>query len=278
MERTMAELKVPEDSSASQLVCWVMCPRKYFFRYVLKLDPEFRSVALVLGSALHSAIGWFFQERLDGGSPQAAEAEDVFDADLHAEVSVGSVRWKIKTADEVMEEGRGLVRAYLDRFNDLPVAFVEQPFRVSIEDPETGLSLPRAFKGYFDLVLEDGTVVEMKSAARKWNPFDLVRHLQIGAYVAAKCELDGGPVTVDVHVVTKTRTPQVDVHQVTRGEPDNRWWFQAAMDIERAILAGHFPPSPGPTCYECEYQRHCETWVGVARENVRHLPIAAHAA
>lgn len=269
----MAELTIPEDSSASQLVCYTMCPRKYCCRYVLKLEPEFKSVALVLGSAMHSAIGWFFQEQLDGAEPNRTEAEDIFEADLLAETSEANVRWKNKGPNEVIEEGKGLVRAYLERFHDLPVAFVEQPFRVSIEHSETGHSLPRAFKGYFDLVLADGTVVEMKSAARKWSDFDLVRHLQVGAYVGAKCDLDGGPVTVDVHVVTKTRTPQVDVHRVIRGEPDNLWWFHAALDIERAILAGHFPPSPGPTCHECEYQRRCEMWTGVATSASRSLPI-----
>lgn len=274
----MADTNLPEDSSASQLVCYSMCPRRYLYRYVLKLDPEFRGAALVLGSAMHSAIGWFFQERLDGGTPSPSEAEDVFEADLFAEVSEGGVRWRTKGPDEVNEDGKALVRAYLHRFNDLPVAVVEQPFRVSIEDSETGLSLPRPFKGYFDLVLADSSVVEMKSASRKWNPYDLTRHLQIGAYVAAKCELDGGPVTVDVHVVTKTKTPAVDVHRVVRGEPANAWWFRAALDIERAILAGHFPPSPGPTCHECEYQRRCETWTGVEAHAARHLPMVAHAA
>lgn len=273
------ELDLPEDSSASQLACWAMCGRKFYFRYVAKAEPEFRSTSLLLSSAFHSTIGWFFEQKLVGRRPRPEQAEAIFDADFTAEVSEGNVRWGHTSEDDVALQGRSLVRAYLKVFFGLPVAHVQQPYRVGIEDSETGLSLPRAFKGYFDLVLKDSTVVQV-SAATKWRPIDLLRQLRVGATVAAKCELDGGPVTVDVHVVTKAKTPQVDVHRVTRGEPGNRWWFHAALDIENAILAGSFPASPGPMCHECEYQRRCEQWTGVAVDShQRRLPVAAaHAA
>lgn len=276
--RTMGDNALPEDSSASQLVTWVMCPRKYAFRYVLKAEPEFRSLNLVLGSALHSAVGWYFEQRLKGRRPPPGQAESIFEADFTAEVSEGNVRWKTKSEDEVMEDGQALVRSYLERFGDLSVAHVEQPFRVGIEDPDTGEALSRAFKGYFDLVLTDGTVVEMKSAARRWRPDDLIRHLQVGAYVAAKCVLDGGPATVDVHVIVKTKAPSVQAHRVQRGEPANRWWFRAAMDIERAILSGHYPPIPGPLCHECEFARQCESWTGDVRHAEHRLPVVHQSA
>jgi hypothetical protein len=47
---------------------------------------------------------------------------------------------------------------------------------------------------------------------------------------------------------------------VERGEPGNRWFFHAARSIEDAIAAGHFPPAPGPTCFECEFGRACLEW------------------
>ena len=39
-----------------------------------------------------------------------------------------------------------------------------------------------------------------------------------------------------VHAVVKAKVPSAHEYLVSRGEPGNRWWFRAAMDIELARL------------------------------------------
>jgi putative RecB family exonuclease len=253
-----------------------MCPRKYSFQYVHGLEPEFRSTALLLGSALHSAIGWFFEERLTGRTPTIAEACTVLVADLLAGAALGDIRWKDKTPESLEEDGRRFVALYLERFGTLEVVAVEQPFQVDLMHPETGEVVGRPIKGFFDLVLDRHKVVELKSSSRGWNEFDLKRHLQVGAYAFVWNALHGGPSQLEVHVIVKLkREPRVETYRIERGEPDTMWWFAAAAEIERAIAAGHFPPQPSPLCGECEYERACAATGREAQTaTVVRLPVA----
>ncbi len=249
---------LPPTTSASQMVTYAMCPRLYRYRYVDHVEPEFRSLALALGSATHSAIGWWFEERLDGRRPTVEEAEHIFSADLVAEVTGARIRWKDETPEGLEQKGLTLVRAYLESHGDMSVVGVEQRFEVDILHPETGEVLPRPLVGYFDLVVDRGdSVVEVKTSSKAWHPGSLDRHLQIGSYVTAANALHGGPAEILVHVIVKTKKPRVEEYRVSRGEFENGWFYGAAKAIEEAIRAHHFPPAPGPTCPECEFGRTC---------------------
>jgi hypothetical protein len=249
---------VPPSTSASQLVSYSMCPRLYRFRYIEHRPPEFRSLNLVLGSVVHGAIGWWFEERLDGRKPSLDAVDWIVSADLLAETAEAPVRWKDETPDSLEAKAQGLVRAYLAEYGQQQVVAVEQRFEVDIADPDTGECLPRQLVGYFDLVVDDdGSIVEIKTTSRAWHPASLERHLQVGAYVAASNALHGGPSRVAVHAILKQKKPRIEVYDVERGEPGNRWFFEAAQAIEGAILAGHFPPAPGPCCIECEFGKTC---------------------
>jgi CRISPR/Cas system-associated exonuclease Cas4 (RecB family) len=199
------------------------------------------------------------------------------------------IRWKDETPEGLEAKGQALVRAYLAKHGELPVVGVEQRFEVDIENPETGEALPRLLVGYFDLVVSKGDeVVEIKTTSRAWHPLSIARHLQLGAYVAAANALHGGPSRVIVHAILKQKSPRVEEYPVERGEPDNAWFFHAAMAIEGAIQAGHFPPSPGDsTCFGCEYSKACLAERGarvhqranlVRRTSARSSPVSIHAA
>lgn len=254
---------IPPSTSASQLVCFSMCPRKYAFNYVYGTPPAFRSLALVLGSAVHSALGWYFEQRMLGITPDVAEAEAILAADLQAETECKNVRWKDHTPESLEEEGRRLVRTYLNAKADLPVVAVEQSFVVDLMDPFTGECVGRQMKGFFDLVLEGGKVVELKTSSRGWQEFDLIRHLQVGAYAFAWNSLHGGPSQLEVQVIVKLkRKPRVETYSIERGEEHTRWWLAAARDIEHGIASGIFPPSPSALCHECEFETACSAFTG----------------
>lgn len=270
---------LPETTSASQLVTYSMCPRRYALQYIFGFLPDFVSTPLILGSALHSALGWWFEEKIAGRVPSLEKAEDILSADLLAATSGVNVRWKDKTPESLEDEAKRLVRVYLDRFGELNVAAVEQEFLVHLEDPETGEILGRPMRGFLDLVLTNGTIVEIKSAARSWRQSDIVRHLQVGAYAFAYNCLHGGPSQLEVHVIVKLkRAPRVDVFKAIRGEAETRWWLRAAGTIEAAIVAGHYPPVPGFLCAECEHAKACSSWTEELPEVVEHRPAPAGAA
>jgi putative RecB family exonuclease len=261
---TMDDL--PPFSSASQLVAYASCPRKFFFRYVMGLEPETKSLALAFGSAMHGAIGWWFEEKLAGRSPSLAAAERVFAADLAAHASQDDIdRSELVEAEE---DGLALLRVYLQQYGDLPVARVEQPFEVDLADPSTGEVL-RPLKGYFDLVLDSGTVIELKTSSRKWSEPEVQRHLQLGAYSYVAARSCTSPVLLEVHVlVRRKRTPGVETYSYAR----TGWWLPAALAIERAIQSRLYPPSPGPMCSGCEYAQACASQCAASTEGRHPLP------
>ncbi len=256
--------RVPPSTSASQLTCYAMCPRKYALRYCTDTPPEFVSTNLVLGSAVHSAIGWWFEEKLAGRTPTIENAERILAIDFLAITTDVTVRWKKDTTPaDVETDGKRLVRLYLTRYGDEPVTAVEEPFEVELVDPRTGEVLGRPLRGYFDLRLHEKTV-ELKTSSRGWNPFDLVRHLQVGAYSFARHAITGRSETIEARVLVKLkREPRIEVHPVERDVATLGWWLSAAAAIERAIEAGIFPPTPGPLCHECEYEKACAGWTEV---------------
>ena len=264
---------LPASTSASQLTCFSMCGRKYFFTYCSDTVPEFISTNLVLGSAVHSSLAWFFEETLLGRTPTAALAEDVFTADFLAATIDKNVRWKDGTPDDLEAEGRRLVRTYLAAHASLPVVAVEKKFEVPLVDPETGEHLGRPLRGYFDFVLED-RIVELKTSARGWSEYDLPRHLQIGAYCFASHVLFPGLPTVETHVLVKLKKePRVERFTIERSRSELGWWLAAASEIERAIEAKVFPPAPGPLCASCEFAHACLNLGRERDEGRRSLPV-----
>src|SRR4051794_16049685 len=119
MGTPMPPLEIPATTSASQLTTYAMCPRKYAFSYVYEKAPEFTSTSLVLGSAVHSTIGWWHAERLAGRPPTIARARHIFMADLLAETMDANIRWKTATPESLEAEGLSLVELYLAEYGEL---------------------------------------------------------------------------------------------------------------------------------------------------------------
>lgn len=274
---------LPPSTSASQLQTWATCGRKYLAKYVLHLVPEYRSTALVVGSVVHSALGFHYETRRDGRTPSSDEIQRVIQADLAAELAESDLRWKDETPESLEHEITRLVSLYLETHGTEDVIACEVPFEVDLEDPETGEVRGRPLKGYFDFVLDRERLVELKTAARAWHPDDITRHIQVGAYAYAHMTKVGGMSDIDVRVLVKTKTPRIDTFHVARGEPATRWFITAAWEIEEAILSGIFPPSPAPmTCSTCEYRKACVTldWSRVLETppeptSTRRLPLFA---
>lgn len=171
---------------------------------------------------------------------------------------------------------RALLDLYLTRYGELPVAGVESPFQVELEDPDTGEVVGRPLKGYLDLILANRTAIELKTSSKGWSDFDLVRHLQIGAYAFALNAVHGSPSALEVHVLVRLKKePRVETFRIERAVDATRWWFEAARSIEAAISGGHFPPKPSPLCRDCEYEKACAAWTleEPGADSRRRLPV-----
>jgi CRISPR/Cas system-associated exonuclease Cas4 (RecB family) len=245
---------LPEHTSASQLVAYARCPRAYAYKYVERREPEVRAPGLALGSAVHTAVAWWFEERAAERDPEVEHALGVFRADLAAATALDSMRWGTTTPAALEEEGERLVRHFVEEMGQLPVVETEVRFDFLLVDPDTGEQLPRALVGFFDAELANGNFVELKTAKRSYSPVDLRAGLQFAAYRTAAQHFG-----VDVELIALVRNKRPRIQQVTlpHDRDVSRWFLRSAAAIERAILAGHFPPAPGQACASCDYRGAC---------------------
>ena len=248
-------MTLPEHTSASQLALYSACPRKYRYRYLEDAEPEYRSVSLALGSVVHSVIAWWFDRRIEGTEPTMEDAMEILRADFaaatHEEIALG--RW---TLEDLQAHAGHLVRTFLQQLGDLDVQRTEMRFEVSLYDPDTGDALERPLVGYFDHVLGDGHVLELKTARSEYKPLALTTGLQFGAYLFGIERLWGNG-ELELAVIVKNKAPRIQRLKLHPNARTAAWFLRAATDIERSILAGHFPPAPGWSCGTCEYQRRC---------------------
>lgn len=250
-----------DHTSASQLSSYARCPRQYRYKYIDGLEPERKSIALAVGTAVHAAIGWHFEMRIAGMPVDRVEVLRVLGAELNALLSDEKLDWRDAAPAEVHAEAERLVETFLDEYGGLYVVGIEE--QILIEAPE----LPRPLLGYLDLVLENGTIVELKTAARRYSEADTATNLQFAAYRVAAQHL--GRPGLRVMAILKTKKPQVQVLELPAASvEDERWFFEAAKDIEEAIAAGVFPPSPGMACSTCDYRGACR------EKEVRHAEAA----
>lgn len=259
--------------SASRLTTYLGCPRKYGFRYVEHVPPEFLAGALAFGRAVHSALEWFHGEKIIGKLPEPRSVMNIFRADFDGELE-RPVRWK--ESDEpgdLFDRGAELVRQYVERFGHLDVQAAEMPFHVPLVDHETGEELPWQLRGYFDLILPGDQLVEMKTAARRLTPENLLRRLQLSAYAYAYRERFGRDPVLLVTTLLKTKRPALEVVTTNRTFRDDAFFVHLADQVARGITAEAFPPNPGWMCGDCEYQDHCGSWRGSRTTNHTYLPI-----
>jgi putative RecB family exonuclease len=265
--------------SASRISLYLQCPRKYAFRYVEQVVVPWKSTALAFGSAVHSALEYFHKERMEGRTPKTDEIASLFVSDWHAQ-QVDDLRFKEgEDANSLRVMGEALVRLYVEGHQDIRVVAVESGFQIPLVEPTTGEVLGPDLKGFFDLILEGDTIVELKTAAKAYDKGSLARHIQLTSYRYAYAQLFKRDATIKVTSLLKQRKPRIETYEAIRTREDDAWFVHLAVESNRGIEAGIFPPSPSFLCGDCEYAEQCRKWRGPANTNHQdghvRLPLAA---
>ncbi len=205
---------------------------------------------------MHGAISWWFESRKAGLEPPREDALRVLRADLGAALSSNEYKLEPDERTALFLEGEKLVALFLEHLSELEVVAVEERFEVHLVDPDTGELLPRPLVGFLDLVLVDGTIVELKTAARAYGANELLTNLQFAAYRYVARE-QGRP---DVRLAALVKTKKAKVQDTSLGvatEMSADWFVRVVRDVEKAIHSGVFPPTPGMACTTCDYRAAC---------------------
>ena len=251
-----------ERLSVSRVQSYLACPLQYRFRYVDVIQKPWRAAALAFGSSVHATVEYFQRERLSKRMPSVAEVIAIFEADWYAQNTQPLLFKDGESREGLGKAGQQLLDLYVQRAQARVPDAVELPFEVELVDPETGEAMDVRLMGVLDLVEQDGTVVDLKTAARSPSTSDLEQHLQLSAYALVTLLRTGAIPRLRLDVLLKTRKPELLQLETTRDLTDLSWTAQLVRTVAQAIRAGSFHPNPSWRCGECEYFAHCQAWRG----------------
>jgi putative RecB family exonuclease len=253
-----------EHFSASAIGKYLRCPRAYRYRYVDHRIGESRSSSLVYGSAIHTALAAYFTAlRNIDPEPSLEELCDVFRGAWAENLDDGPpvLFGDDEDADKLTDLGMRMLEVFLKKaplYRD--VVEIEMPFSVELSDPETGEVLPRLV-GVFDAVVRERegryAILEHKTAAKRWTEDKLAFDHQITAYSYAADQLGLQNAQVVVHVLLKTKNPDLVLYRPHRSDADRRDLIDIVRGITKAVRAEVFHPIRDWHCRGCEYASAC---------------------
>jgi len=255
--------------SHSQLSTMRQCPRKFAFIYIENAPREFLASSLLFGSAAHAAFEFHFRCRLEGLTTSAGDL-------LHAFLEA----WKQETQQDLpvrFNKGEDMatitalaermVAAFLESPLSRPngqIVGVEESFRVVIDD-----DLPDIL-ARVDLVTQTEEalhVVDLKTSRSRWSEERAVEgadQLQLyGHTVGHMARGVGLPVKLHFAVITKAKTPAVQILDVPTDTARLSGVREAVSSVWQAAKAGNYFTNPSPqNCSTCPYRGRCPAYAG----------------
>ena len=259
-------LPVLDHVSHSSISCFQQCPLKWRFRYVDKLEEDFKGVALVFGSSVHAAVERHFQSILEtGGPPTLEQLLEAFD-ECWQSFDAASIRYGKNDDAESMRE---LAVRMLETFQGSEFAKPTGTI-VAVEESMRGefvQGMPDVL-ARVDLAVQDGdelVLTDFKTSRSRWNANQAqsnAEQLLLYADLAGRV-LDGKRIKLQFAVVTKTKTPVLEVHEVCYDAARLKRSKAIFGKVWEAIKSGVYYPAPSQmNCYGCGYRKACDSFTG----------------
>jgi len=258
--------------SYSQISTYLLCPLKFQLQYVVGAQPEFVSVALPLGSAVHEAIALLYQTlRLTGEPPSLRELQESFASHWEQQETSGRDYVRLKPEESwagLKDLGSRLIETYFGwvkaaGFPDpQDIAAIEQPLSVPVDGMD--------FVGIVDLIIRDRRdralfhLIDHKTAARRYDEAKISSDPQMTAYrflvETSRFLPEDSDLTLNWDVLLKTKKPAVERFTTVRSPEDVQRFLKIVRAVLRAIDREAFFPNPGWLCGDCGYQGLCTRW------------------
>ncbi len=254
--------------SFSQLSTFRQCPLKYRFRYLDRLEPEFVSSSLLVGSSIHRAIEHHHRRQLESGKPATLdEMLEAFWDEWRCRVEESpEIRFgKNEDIGSIDDLAKRMLTSFID--SDLSkapgvVIGIEESLR------ETVIEGRPEFLGIVDLVFESGDTLiirDYKTSRSKWNQGTAESSAgQLLLYAElAKELLPGRHVEVEFAVLTKTKSPTLELFKIDADPQRLERTKRVAGRTLDAISTGVFYPNQSAmNCGGCPFRSACAAWKG----------------
>jgi len=252
--------------SKSHIQTYLICPRKFYFQYVVAIPWEFVPASLPFGSALHAAVAFFYRALKQGGKPDLAFVLSEFKRTWEEETEGRAIGFAPGSSEESMEGlGTALLRMFYEEIAPRKVEVVEYPFSVPLYDPDGGKKLEYALVGQIDLIESDEeenlTISELKTSSKRFAASQGENQLDGLVYAYALDQLgfrtDEKRTLIRYDVLVKTKKPGFQQVYFNKESGDYRRLTRWIKEVLHAIDSGSFFPNFGWACKQCPFKRAC---------------------
>jgi putative RecB family exonuclease len=253
--------------SKSQIQTYLLCPRKFWFQYVIGVQWEFMPSSLPFGKALHATVASFYQSlRLNGIPPELPTLLSEFELEWGKETAGAPLLLKGDVSqDSLLETGKALLKTFHENVQPRNVEAVEYPFAVSLDDPNTGKPLDVALVGIVDLVESDDEgnliVAELKTSSKRYAESQGENQLDGLIYAYALDQLglrtDAKSTLIRYDVLVKTKTPAFQQIYFNKTPKDFGRLVRWIKEVLQAIERESFFPTFGWSCQTCQFRSRC---------------------
>jgi putative RecB family exonuclease len=252
--------------SKTQMQTYLMCPRKFYFQYVVALPWEFTPSSLPFGKALHEAVGFYYQNLKNGlGTPDIREVIAEFQTSWRREIADREVLFDSSNRESLEGLGTVLLQRFYADVRPRKVEAVEYPFAVPLYDPEGGRLLEYKLVGLVDLIESDDDghfiVSELKTSSKRYADSQGENQLDGLVYAYALDQL--GLRTTESHtlirydVLVKTKQPAFQQVYFNKQPGDYRRFAGWVTQVLSAIDNSSFYPNFGWGCKQCQFRKTC---------------------
>ncbi len=258
--KTLAELRAEPHTSISRVREFLICPKRHSLKYVDGAAPDFKPIALVLGSAWHAVV-----ETWLASTTAPEDLKEQLRDHLKAEFTSADLPVLFDDPDDdeasFSDHAVKMLTAFLSRVRKPDrVIGVEVPFSLDVVHPKTGEVLSVPLVGALDAIVEEEDRVslwELKTGAKKWGADQLDYDLQIPAYSLVMRGRGHDRARLRLLITTKATLPVVQMVDVERSPADEEELAELFFSVERAVTAGVDHRLRGWHCRSCPYAGPC---------------------
>jgi putative RecB family exonuclease len=247
--------------SYSQISTYLMCPLKYRFHYIDRLIPAFTSAPLAFGSAIHEAVGAFFQSHLEGDPLSVDNLFDVYRQMWPSQSHEKEIRFfNGDTPETLPAKAKRMLDVFHAAFDPaVQIIGIEEPFEVDL-----GKRIP-PLVGWIDVVEQapDGTVTvaDLKTASKRYSDNTVHGNLQLTCYSLGAQTLGfNGDTRFRLDVLLKTQNPELIRYETTRTDTDRERFLKLVKSVWQGIKKEVFFPKADWQCGQCPFAGPCKDW------------------
>ena len=139
--------------SFTQINTYLICPLKYRFQYIDRIEWPFKPSALIFGSCLHKALEHYYLGKMEDRKVSHEELYSIFEGNWIKEQNGKAIFYNNGDNDKKLFDMAGkLLKVFLEKKDLNKVIAVEKDFQIELKSIDTDETLPLPLKGKIDLI------------------------------------------------------------------------------------------------------------------------------